>query len=282
MRPLSPRTTETYRHILERAGLQGTDRGFGPFARSDKSVAEAIEQARDWPRSIKLLLRAALLRAYDEAGKTSTGQEMIKRIELPYAIKRQIKVPPKPEIEQYEVAAKSLGGVQGALALLPLYMGLRADEWLSLPREAIIYAVKHHRLKFVRKGGKERTLPVGPTGTALLSTCLAAKAKKSQLISDEMEPPKDWQIVGHLLAGEHAADGARYKALLLLVKRVATIAGFNPSGWSPHKLRHAFATRMLAAGANIKQVQEALGHESIETTQRYIHIESEELNKFFI
>jgi site-specific recombinase XerD len=282
MRPLGPRTVSAYKQTLNRVGLKSDGPGFAEYVASDEAVDHAIGLAAEWPKSSKLILRAALFRSFSEAKRTEYGREKVRDIEMPHAIRRQIHVPPRAHVDLYEKAAEELIGTSKALALLPLYMGLRAEEWITLPREAVQYAVDHGRLRFVRKGAKERVLPIGPKATALLHLCLAHKKKpRWKLGAPDAAPSGDWNTVGELLAGHGASDRTRYNQLLRLVKSTAARAGLKAAEWSPHKLRHAFSTRMLRQGADIRSIQEALGHESIDTTQRYLHIESQDLEKYF-
>ena len=70
----------------------------------------------------------------------------------------------------------------------------------------------------------------------------------------------------------------RREAIWELVKKYALIAGISPKV-SPHTLRHSFATHLLMGGADLRQVQEMLGHASIATTQIYTHVDQTRLKK---
>lgn len=132
--------------------------------------------------------------------------------------------------------------------------GLRATELVSLPRNAIRppqpYAI------VTGKGNKERLIPLSPAA-------LVAVAAQLQLV------PKDSRFL--FPSGKGHFTRVR---LYQLVKAVAARAGIDPQRISPHVLRHAFATHMLANGADLRTLQTLLGHADISTTERYTHIDS--------
>jgi site-specific recombinase XerC len=122
-------------------------------------------------------------------------------------------------------------------------------------------------LRFVRKGAKEDELPVGSL-KLYLTRLLRTKIEVDGALGD-------WQTVGQILSLAEP-----YMALYRLVKRVAREGGLNEDLWTPHQLRHAFATRMHADGASIAAIREALNHTSITTTQRYVNVELEDVAKY--
>lgn len=135
--------------------------------------------------------------------------------------------------------------------------GLRASELVSLPRNAIRppqpFAI------VTGKGNKERMVPIS---TAALE---AVRAQLAQV------PPS-----GRWLFPSGKGHMGRVR-LFQLVKGLAVEAGLDPARLSPHVLRHAFATHMLAGGADLRALQTLLGHADISTTERYTHVDSQRL-----
>jgi integrase/recombinase XerD len=116
------------------------------------------------------------------------------------------------------------------------------------------------------KGGKERVVPLGRPALAALERYLTQL--RPRLVRTNPEAP--WVFVsrgGRALSRE---------MLWTLVKKYVKRAGVNPKV-SPHTLRHSFATHLLAGGADLRTVQELLGHASIQTTQHYTHVDRERL-----
>ncbi|PHR92884.1 MAG: tyrosine recombinase [Robiginitomaculum sp.] len=150
--------------------------------------------------------------------------------------------------------------------------GLRVSELVSLPMAAI---GRRDQCLFIKgKGGKERLVPL------------------TQKAVDSIE---DWKLGRDLTLPEAIDVKARAKPFLFpsrgrlghmtrerfaqLLKELATKAGLDASRISPHVLRHAFATHLLARGADLRSVQKILGHADISTTQIYTHVLDERLKK---
>jgi integrase/recombinase XerD len=116
------------------------------------------------------------------------------------------------------------------------------------------------------KGGKQRVVPLGrPAVEALRAYLQDARPKLAQAA-----PDAPWVFLSR------AGRALTREMLWMLVKKYVRRAGLNPKV-SPHTLRHSFATHLLAGGADLRTVQELLGHANIRTTQQYTHVDRDRL-----
>jgi len=135
--------------------------------------------------------------------------------------------------------------------------GLRATELVSLPRNAV-----HPDRPFLilrGKGGRERLVPISDRARA------AVAIWRTHVATDRL-----WLFPS---AKSHLSRIRLYQ----LVKAIAAEAGIPPDRVSPHVLRHAFATHLLAGGADLRALQSMLGHADIATTEIYTHVDSSRL-----
>ena len=146
------------------------------------------------------------------------------------------------------------------LALLELLYGsgLRASELVSLPRRAFRQGEPFLILR--GKGNKERLVPVSSRAAEAVETWTGQLADGAWLFPSR---------TGHI---------SRVR-LFQILRAMAAEAGIAPERVSPHVLRHAFATHLLAGGADLRALQTLLGHADIATTQIYTHVDSERLVK---
>lgn len=135
--------------------------------------------------------------------------------------------------------------------------GLRATELVALPRSAIVSDKPFIIVK--GKGAKERMVPISNRARQAVGTWLAFVPEKSRFLFPSR--------TGHI---------SRIR-LFQIIKALAAEAGLDPAKVSPHVLRHAFATHLLAGGANLRALQAMLGHVDIATTQIYTHVDSSRL-----
>ena len=173
------------------------------------------------------------------------------------------------EVERLLDQAQSHDGPEGArlLALLELLYatGLRVSELVGLPLSAV---ARDQRVVVVRgKGGKERMIPVGEPAREAIA---AYRDQRQRFLPAGGESP--WLFPSR--AGSGHLTRHRFGQML---KALALEAGLDPRRVSPHVLRHAFATHLLAHGADLRSVQQMLGHADISTTQIYTHVLDERL-----
>jgi integrase/recombinase XerD len=158
-------------------------------------------------------------------------------------------------------AAERLRALRLACLIELLYAsGLRVSELLSLPKAA---AKSRQPLLAVRgKGGKERLVPISePAREAVQRYRALLEQERPGLAKSPWLFPADGAS-GHLTRQVFARE----------LKVVASAAGLRASQISPHALRHAFASHLLQNGADLRAVQDLLGHADISTTQIYTHV----------
>jgi integrase/recombinase XerD len=139
--------------------------------------------------------------------------------------------------------------------------GLRVSELVSLP----VAAVRGDpRMILIRgKGGRERMVPLSPPARDALAAWLAHLDRDATRI----RPRSPWLFPARGRRGHMTRE-----RFFVLVKDLAHLAGLNAAAVSPHTLRHAFATHLLANGADLRVIQTLLGHASIATTEIYTHV----------
>ena len=103
------------------------------------------------------------------------------------------------------------------------------------------------------------------------------KVTSNEASHNVADAQKLWQVSEQLILSPRG-QGLRRERVWELIKKYATRVGI-PHEISPHSLRHSFATHLLAGGADLRQVQEMLGHASIATTQIYTHVDHTRLKK---
>jgi integrase/recombinase XerD len=140
--------------------------------------------------------------------------------------------------------------------------GLRISELVGLPLSAYDRAGVALRIK--GKGGRERMVPLGGKATAALAAYMAARP--------QFMPPK--AVSPWLFPSRGASGYLTRQRVAQSLKALALAAGLDPARLSPHVLRHAFASHLLAHGADLRAVQSLLGHADIATTEIYTHIEA--------
>lgn len=147
-----------------------------------------------------------------------------------------------------------------AILMIFLNCGIRRSELVGLN----LSDVYEDRLRVVGKGNKERFVYFGTPCRKAIDAYLIERNKK--MLSDN-----------RALFGSRDGNRISVTAVHRLVKKALLEAGLDSTQFSAHKLRHTAATMMLSGGVDVKTVQEVLGHENLNTTQIYTHIENTEL-----
>ena len=254
------------------AFLAARHQGFETAQRADvedylvRCEAEGLKRST---RARRLASIRAIYRfAYSEGWR---ADDPAIRIGGPGRDKRLPKTLSEDEVSRLLAAAESHGAepetrARNACLMHVLYAtGLRVTELVSLP----VAAVRGDpRWLLVRgKGGKERMVPLTP---------------------EAREATAAWLKLRDAAEGAREAAGARASSFLFpsrsaeghltrfrfhaLVKELAVAAGVSPSAVHPHALRHAFATHLLANGADLRSIQTLLGHADVATTEIYTHV----------
>ena len=145
--------------------------------------------------------------------------------------------------------------------------GLRVSELVGLPLAA---AQRDPRFLVIRgKGDKERLVPVGDQARAALKAYLAERWRFLH----------DGKTSRFLFPSRGSEGHLTRRRCGQLMKELALEAGLDPARLSPHVLRHAFASHLIDHGADLRSVQEMLGHADIATTQIYTHVQSRRLQQ---
>lgn len=172
-----------------------------------------------------------------------------------------------PKYLTLEQSAALLQAVSGpnekrdyAIIMLFLNCGIRRSELVGLN----LTDVYDDRIRVVGKGNKERFVYFGSACKKAIDAYLPERNKKT--LSDN-----------RALFGSRDNNRISVSAVHRMIKKYLLVAGLDSNNFSAHKLRHTAATMMLSGGVDIKTVQEVLGHENLNTTQIYTHIENTEL-----
>lgn len=175
------------------------------------------------------------------------------------------------EIEELIVVARQDGSAKGLRLQCLIEMlyagGLRVSELLTLPFPP--HSGDRRFLMVRGKGGKDRLAPMSPEALTALDSYLAIRDRflAKGAPSPFLFPSRGKE--GHLTRQHFALE----------LKKKAVAAGLDRAKVSPHVLRHAFATHLLAGGADLRTLQTLLGHADIATTQIYTHLQDDELRR---
>jgi integrase/recombinase XerD len=282
-RGASPRTLEAYArdladvgaHVrtkdreLAKATTEDLESYFGALEASGFKASTAARRLSAVRRFYKFL-HAERMRA-DDPSSTLSGPKRGRP--LP-------KILSEAQVDSLFAAAARVEGAQGVrlrCLLEVLYAaGLRVSELVALPANALASAQgANARALVIRgKGGRERLAPLTPAAKRALSEYAAVRAEFLPEDPGLRGKAERWLFPSRAKEGRLSRE-----AFALMLKALAADAGLPPSKVSPHVIRHAFATHLLARGADLRAVQKLLGHADLSTTQIYAHVLDERLQE---
>ncbi|WP_419739743.1 tyrosine recombinase [Ruegeria sp.] len=186
-----------------------------------------------------------------------------------------------PEVDRLLEAARQTGRsptdrIRNTCLMELLYAtGMRVTELVSLP---VSSARGDPRMLLVLgKGGKERMVPLSPPARDALAVWLEERDK-----AEDVSVEKGGTRSKFLFPSRGKSGHLTRHRFFLLVKELAFQGGVSPEKVTPHTLRHAFATHLLANGADLRSIQTLLGHADIATTEIYTHVLDERLSELVL
>ena len=153
--------------------------------------------------------------------------------------------------------------------------GMRVSELVGLPVSAA--RGDPRVLLILGKGGKERIVPLSPPARQALAAWLPVRDAADDLAKSKGKPASKFLFPSRGVAGYLT----RHR-FYLLIKELAVAGGVSPAKVTPHTLRHAFATHLLAGGADLRSIQAMLGHADVATTEIYTHVLDERLSELVL
>ena len=266
----SPRTSEAYLRDLARFATFCHIKGATtPAAATAKILREYVYHLKDLglsPASIRRNVSA--VRSYFKfmLGEGELVSDPSERLEAP---KRWRSLPEVLTVDEATrlITAPTLDEPlvfrDRAMLELAYGAGLRVSEWISLTTKDVL--MDEHLVRVFGKGSKERLVPIG-------RSAIAATAIYMRELRPRLEKGQGRGILFLNARGEPLSRMGAWKIL----RKYVDIAGIKKPV-SPHTLRHSFATHLLEGGADLRAVQEMLGHADISTTQIYTHVDREYL-----
>jgi integrase/recombinase XerD len=268
----SPLTLEAYRRDVERLVEYAKIKGaLTPVDLTSRLLREFVYHLKDIglsPSSIRRNISA--VRTYFKflMADGVVARDPSERLETPKRWRTLPDVLTVAEIESLLAAPKidqTLAFRDRAMLELAYGAGLRVSEWISLGVKDVLF--EDMLVRVFGKGSKERLVPIGRKAIGAVATYIRELRPK-------LEKGSGKGVLFLNARGEPLTRMGAWKILRGHVER----AGITKSV-SPHTLRHSFATHLLEGGADLRAVQEMLGHVDISTTQIYTHVDREYLRQ---
>jgi integrase/recombinase XerD len=258
---LAPRTIEAYRDDLQHvtAFLGGSPAD----ATHDRLQAYVAQLRADGRAATTIARRIAALRSFyrHQVLVGARADNPAAELELPKRRRALPKTLSPGEMERLiDAAAGTTPRAQRDQALVELMYGagLRVSEAVGLDKTGV--DLEGRLVRVIGKGSKERIVPLGRPAVDALRRYLA----HGRLHLDRRHRPDLFL---------NAQGGALTRAgAFLILRKLAEKAGLEPERVHPHLLRHSFATHLLEGGADLRSVQEMLGHADLATTELYTHV----------
>jgi len=236
------------------AELSALDRGLKPL-HLRSYLAKRVETHEKASLCRKLsAIRSFLKYARMEGFLTRDIGALVPSPKLDRHLPRFLRIDEAKELIEAPDPATVLGRRDHALFELIYGSGLRVSEAVALDPKDIDFTEGWVRV--FGKGSKERTVPLTPSSRSALETMLSDRS-----------PSRTEPLFANFRGGRLTARSVGR----ILAKHLVRIAASRAI--SPHGLRHSFATHLLAAGADLRGIQELLGHVQLSTTQRYTHVD---------
>ena len=283
-RRFSERTVRAYRSDLDRfATFWERDFGEGSAAKTPMSKVDtlavrsylaSLHRSRLASRSLARhlsTLRSFFRWACREGHVEKNPARSLPSPKLPRTLPRAMTQPDTERLLEAEEEG-SFPERDRALFELLYATGLRVSEAAGLDLEDVDFSSR--LLRVVGKGNKERIAPFGEAAGDALSHYLPARLARRRAAEDAAVDDGEPLFVN--------SRGGRLttRSMARLLKRRLRAAGL-PTEISPHALRHSFATHLLEAGADLRAIQELLGHASLSTTQKYTHLDAARLRDVY-
>ena len=248
----------------------------GPDAVQEYLATRARRGRRDDPglAPTSLRRRAAALKGFYRFafGEGFIGIDVAAHLDLPRMPRLLPETLSRDETERLLAGPPQDAILDRALLELLYAAGLRVSEALRLDLEDV--SIDGAFVRVIGKGDRERLVPVGEVALDALRAWHHGP-RATLLAAHHVAPIRG----GPLFLGSTGRRLARQQAWAI-VKRAAASAGLS-ARVSPHTLRHSFATHLLEGGADLRIVQELLGHASISTTQLYTHVTGERIREVY-
>ncbi|MEW5846606.1 MAG: site-specific tyrosine recombinase XerD [Bacteroidota bacterium] len=270
---LSENSIAAYRTDMEKLRLFGEGKGIEPESLGRTDLEEFLAQLHDM--GLNKRSQSRILSGVRGFFKYLLLEEVISNdptelIDSPKIGRKLPEVLSVAEIDAMESAidlSKPDGHRNKAIIETLYSCGLRVSELVSLRLTDLFFTDGFIRV--IGKGDKERLVPIGTKAITDINMYLSQRNSIDARIDSESRNIVFLNRWGRKLTRE---------MVFTIIKKYAALAGINKN-ISPHTLRHSFATHLIEGGADLRAVQEMLGHESIQTTEIYTHLDNQYLRE---